>query len=123
MRNRWQKDGFLFNVEKFFGSTPCQRMSFTEKGVYLVMLFQEWWGGALPDSPEAVADLVALRDSQAAEVVAAWPVVRRNFVPGPGHPNTIMNVVLENTRVQQRRYLRERSKVGKKGGEAYSRNL
>lgn len=111
-------DGFLFNVEKFFGSVPCQRMSFAEKGVYLVMLFQEWRSGSLPDGADAVANLIAPTVSQAEEVRAAWPVVRQKFVASKSDPNQILNVALEDTRDRQRRYLRARVDAGRMGGEA-----
>lgn len=116
-------DGFLFNVEKFFGSVSCQRMSFTEKGVYLVMLFQEWRAGSVPDDAAATADLVAVTEKQVAEVLAAWPVVRRKFIVSTVDPGTIVNAALEDTRRKQRRYLRVRAEAGRLGGEARARKL
>ena len=116
-------DGFFFDVERWFGSVSAQRMSFAEKGVYLSMLFQEWRDRAksLPDDPKAVADLIAVTDGQAAEVVAAWPAVRAKFTAVERAPGRIQNVALEETRRQQARNLRKRQEAGRVGGKASAR--
>jgi len=115
---------FLFNVEELFGSVAAQRMSFAEKGVYLVMLFQQWRAKerSLPDSPEATAELIAVTPTQTAEIVAAWDVVRRKFVCSKRTPGCIYNVKLEETRRRQRAKFRAAQSNGKKGGEAKARN-
>lgn len=116
---------FLFNVEEFFGSVAAQRMSFAEKGVYLVMLFQQWRAKerSLPDSPEGVAELIAVTPDQASEVEAAWTAVRRKFVTSKHTQGRIYNVKLEETRRAQRAYFKRRSVAGQKGGEARARKL
>ena len=115
-------DSFLFNVEKWFGSIACQRMSMAEKGVYLSMLFQAWRdGGRLPDDPAAVAELITVSESQAADVLACWPVVRRRFVVRESDPQWIENVALEETRRKQQKRWREQRAHGKKGGEEKAR--
>lgn len=116
---------FLFNVEEFFGSVPSQRMSFSEKGVYLVMLFQQWRSKehSLPDSAAEVAELIAITPAQAAEIDAAWEVVRRKFVTSKHTSGRIYNVKLEETRRKQRAKRKERSETGREGGKARARKL
>lgn len=116
--------GFFFNVEKFFGSVSCTRMSFAEKGVYLVMLFQQWRDKAkgLPDDPAAVAETIAVTAAQGAEVMAAWDVVRPKFVGCVQAPGRIYNVEIERTRRKQREYFRKRREAGRLGGKAKARN-
>ena len=117
-------NGFLFDVEHFFGSTACQRMSFQEKGVYLVMLFQQWRSPtqSLPDDPAAVADLIAVTPAQAAEVAAAWPVVRGKFLTSRRSDQRIYNRELERVRRRQRLYLQNRANAGRLGGKSKARN-
>lgn len=112
--------GLFINVERLFGSLSFQRMSFSEKGVYLVMLFQQWreTGRNLPDDPHQVADLIAVTADQSAEVAAAWEVVRRKFVTSDHTPGRIWNVQVEDTRKRQRANQRKRAEAGKQGGKA-----
>lgn len=116
-------DGFFFDVEKWFGSIAAQRMSFAEKGVYLLMLFQEWRAPekSLPDDAEAVADLIAVSDTQAAEVITAWPVVRRKFVRDE-RTGRLFNVALEKTRRKQARNRRDHIEAGRVGGKVSAAN-
>lgn len=112
---------FLFDVERWFGSIATQRMSFSEKGVYLVMLFQEWRERAktLPDDADAVADLIALTDEQRTEVFAAWPVVRKKFVTDRRTPDGRMfNIALERTRRTQRAKFRKKTEAARLAGKA-----
>ena len=115
-----QSVGFFLNVEKLFGSMTFQRMSFTEKGVYLTMLCQQWREGArnLPDDPHAVADLIAVTPQQSADVVAAWDVVRRKFVTADRSSGRIWNVELERTRKKQRAFYQKRVTAARRGGNA-----
>jgi uncharacterized protein YdaU (DUF1376 family) len=119
-----QSSGFFFDVEKWFGSISAQRMSFAEKGVYLVMLFQEWRerGKSLPDDAAAVADLIAITPEQAAEVAAAWSTVRKKFVACEREQGRIFNLGIERTRRAQLKYHRERKESGRKGGKARASN-
>lgn len=112
--------GFLFNVEKWFGSPTAMRMSFAEKGVYLSMMFKQWAMKThnLPDDPSAVAELIAFSESQIADVLAAWPVVRRKFSSSKHSPDRIYNVELENTRRKQRIARAKRQTAGSHGGKA-----
>lgn len=115
--------GFFFNVEKFFGSMAAQRMSFTEKGVYLVMLFQQWRDKQrnLPDDPQAVAELIAVTPEQAIEVAASWDVVRRKFVTSQHDADRIYNVEIERTRRKQRANYRNKQAAGSVAGKASAR--
>ena len=115
-----QSAGFFFNVEKFFGSVAAQRMSFAAKGVYLVMLFQQWRDKtkSLPDDPAAVAEAIAVTPEQVAEIAASWDVVRRKFVPSAHTPGRIYNAEIERTRRAQRENFRKRANSGRLGGKA-----
>lgn len=115
-----QLNSLFFDVEKFFASVACQRMSFLEKGVYLTMLFQQWRSPErnLPDDPQAVAELIAVTPAQATEVVAAWEAVRRKFVTSDHTPGRIWNVKIEATRRKQRENLRKVRAAGRLGGKA-----
>jgi uncharacterized protein YdaU (DUF1376 family) len=111
-----ESDEFLFNVAKWFADLPQQRMSFSEKGVYLDMLFKEWTmkEKSLPDDPRAVADLIAINESQVAEVLAAWPVVRRKFVSDrrANGEMRIYNIKLEKVRrLQAKKFLEIRNRA------------
>jgi uncharacterized protein YdaU (DUF1376 family) len=117
--------GFFLNVEKLFGSMAFQRMSFTEKGVYLTMLCQQWREPKrnLPDDPQAVADLIAVTAEQVAEVIASWEVIRRKFVTSDHTPGRIWNIQVEETRKKQRANLKARRLAGQRGGNAKARNV
>jgi len=112
-------NGFFFDVEKWFGSVSQQRMSFSEKGVYLAMLFEEWRDPerSLPDDPQAVADLIAISDIQTADVLAAWPVVRRKFNECERRVGRIENLALEQTRRKQAANYRKRQQAGHVAGK------
>lgn len=117
--------GFYLNVEKLFGSIAFQRMSFSAKGVYLCMLFQQWREKQrnLPDDPQAVAEMIAVSTEQTAELAACWDVVRRKFVTSRHDAGRIYNVEVENTRRQQRAYYAKRRDDGRKGGLARAYNI
>ncbi len=114
---------FPFDVEKWFGSIATQRMSFAEKGVYLVMLFQEWRDPdrSLPDDPAAVADLIAVTAEQRAEVLAAWESVRRKFVPDRRASGRVINVAIERTRRTQRAKVLNKENIARAAGKASAR--
>jgi uncharacterized protein YdaU (DUF1376 family) len=116
---------FLFNVEKWFASVSAQRMSFSEKGVYLVMMFQQWRAKerSLPDNAAEVAELIAVTPDQTAEVEAAWLVVRRKFMTSTHTPGRIYNAEIENTRKKQRAYYKSKVVAGQRGGQTRARNL
>lgn len=111
---------FLFDVERWFASVAQQRMSFSEKGVYLSMMFQQWRSKdrSLPDNPADVADLIAVTPAQAAEVEAAWDVVRRKFVTSTHTVGRMFNVEIENTRRKQRAARKGKAEAGREGGKA-----
>lgn len=115
-----QGAGFFFNVEKWFADLAAARMSFAEKGVYLVMLFQQWREKtkSLPDDPHGVADLIAVNDDQAADIERAWPMVRRKFVTLDRDPGRIVNLKVEKTRRQQAAHAKKRSDAGRAAGIA-----
>jgi uncharacterized protein YdaU (DUF1376 family) len=112
---------FQFYVNEWKGSRPVQRMSYAERGIYLEMLLEEWERFDLPDSAEAVADLIATTDEQRAEVLAAWPKVRARFV-GSRRDGRIVNLRLERVRAEQRAFRRGKQKAGSEGGKAKARN-
>lgn len=89
-------DSFPFDVKDWRGSRAVQRMSFSERGVYFDMMLEQWDHGPLPDDPQQVADAIASTDTHQAEVLAAWPVVRRKFVEVA--PGRIQNQRLERAR-------------------------
>jgi hypothetical protein len=96
-----QRDSFPFGVTDWRSSRPVSRMSMGERGTFLEMMLEQWEHGPLPDNAEAVALKIASTESQAAEIVAAWPVVRRKFVELPD--GRIQNVRLEREREQHAR--------------------
>lgn len=112
--------GFYFKVTNWFASTSVRRMTQAEKGTYLEMLFQQWRSPDhnLPDDPEGVIRLLAVTEIQAAEIRAAWPVVREKFVPSRHAAGRIYNTKIEETRREQRRLRIIRSNAGQVGGKA-----
>lgn len=117
-QRRESLDAFLFNVEKFMGSTSVRRMSCSEVGVYVLMMCQQWRKGSLPDDVEAVAEAIAVTESQAADIRAAWPVVRRKFVAREDDPTWIVNLALEDTRRKLRTTMRDRRAAARTAGKA-----
>ena len=109
---------FLFDVPGWRSSKAIHRMTMSERGVYLEMLLEQWEKRNLPDDPQAVAEAIAVTDAQAAEVLAAWPVVRRKFLPSRGDESRIYNATMERTRREQREYRRKRQDAGAAGGRA-----
>lgn len=98
-------------VKDWRSSRAGQRMTFAERGVYREMLDEQWERRTLPDDPDAVAELIATTEAQRADVLAAWPVVRRKFVTVEG--GQIQNARLERCRREFRAFLREKRKGGK----------
>lgn len=113
-----EHQGFYFNVSKWRGSRAVGRMSFSERGVYLEMMLEQWEKQSIADDVEVVAESIAVTDAQAAEVVAAWPAVRRKFVTSKHSPGRIYNVELEHTRRDQRAYYKTKELAGRAGGKA-----
>lgn len=118
-----QSAKYLFDVEQWRGSLPIQRMSFAERGVYKEMLNQQWISRerSLPDDPQAVADLIAPSAAHVAEVLAAWPVVRRKFVVCRRDGSRIYNIKLEQIRRAQREKFKIRIEAARRGGKASAR--
>lgn len=106
---------YQWYVKDFRSSLATRRMSFAERGVYREMLDEQWERRVLPDSPEEVADLIAMTDAQHAEVLAAWDVVRRKFVVVSGG---IQNLRLEQCRREYKALKREKSAAGRASVEA-----
>lgn len=113
-----ESPGFYFNVEKWRGSRAVGRMSFSERGVYLEMLIEQWLRKSIPDDANAVAEAIALSDAEAAAVLEAWPVVRRKFVTSNHSPGQVYNIELENTRRKQRANFRKKQVAGSIAGKA-----
>lgn len=109
---------FFFNVDKWRGSRAVGRMSFAERGVYFEMMLEQWEKKSVPDDLAAVVESIAVTDAQAAEVVAAWPAVRRKFATSKHSPGRMYNVELENTRRKQRANLRAKQVAGSIAGKA-----
>lgn len=122
-RRRWAEPTaeFLFDVDKWDSSKSAQRMSFSQRGVYLGMLFYQWKKRNLPDDAQQVAELIAVTAEQQAEVIAAWEVVRRKFVVCEGEPSRVYNVALEHTRRKQVARFRRRQTAGREAGLASGR--
>jgi hypothetical protein len=101
--------------ERFQGSRRVQRMSFAEQGLYNALLDEEWIKGAIPDTPEAIADLLA---TAVEEVLPLWPKVKACFVPAPDMPGYLINPVLEEQRSEAQAFQAQRSAAGKASAEA-----
>jgi uncharacterized protein YdaU (DUF1376 family) len=105
---------FQFYIKEWRSSRAVQRMSFAERGMYLEMLMEQWERFSLPDDAAEVAALIATSKAQVAEIMAAWPTLRRNFVADETMVGRIINEKLERVRQERKRYL----KAVKKGGKA-----
>jgi len=112
---------FLFNVQKWRGSRSAQRMSFSQRGVYLEMMFEQWEKRFLKDDPQAVADAIATTPEQVAEVLAAWPVVRPKFIAADHGSKRIYNAQLERTRREQTKNFKLKQEAGRVAGLASAR--
>jgi hypothetical protein len=111
-------EAFLFYFERWRGSKRVQRLSFAERGMFLEMMIEQWLRGDLPDNPEAVADAIALTESQVAEVKAAWPRLRQMYVSVEKAESRIQNLSLEQVRRERRAWLRKQQTLGRIGGKA-----
>ncbi len=106
-------DWYPWYWRRFAGSPRTQRMSLAAEGLYRRMLDLQWKLGAVPDSPEAVAELIA---KPASQVRAAWPAARRQFDIRPdGH---LSNATLAGILLEQQAKHERRVKSGRKGGHA-----
>lgn len=108
---REKSPAYQWYVKDWRSSAATMRMSMSQRGVYREMLDQQWEDGSLPDDAQGVADLIATSDGQVAEVLEAWPVVRRKFVSR--EDGTILNARLEQARRAWRRFRNEKVKAGK----------
>lgn len=109
-------------VNEWRGSRAVQRMSFSERGVYREMLDQQWEDVTLPDDAGAVADLIAVTDTQRAEVLAAWDVVRQKFAAVDGQPGRVQNLRLERVRKDRKAFIRGAKRGGKARAEQAARS-
>lgn len=107
---------YQWYLKDWRSSRTVHRMSFSERGVYREMLDEQWESLTLPDDPQAVADIIASTPAQEAEVLAAWPAVRRKFVTVAGQAGRIRNLPMERFRKERRAFLRARSEAGRIGG-------
>lgn len=108
-----ESPAFQFYVKEWRSSRAVQRMTFGERGMYFEMLCEQWEALTLPDDPQGVAALIATSDSQTAEIVAAWPTLRRKFELVDGQPSRIQNLRLERVRREKRAFIRGAKKGGK----------
>jgi hypothetical protein len=92
---------FFFSTDRWRGSAAVRRMSMSQRGVYLEMLIEEWEHGSLPDSAAAIAEAIAASDDQEAEVLAAFPVVRRRFAKQHGRLTNARMQQLRDARIKQ----------------------
>lgn len=104
---------FQFYVKEWRSSRTVQRMTFAERAMYFEMLCEQWEAITLPDDPQEVAALIATSDGQTAEIVAAWPLLRRKFATVEGQPGRIQNLRLERVRREKRAFIRGAKKGGK----------
>jgi hypothetical protein len=121
---------FQFHVRDYRASRSVQRMTYAQRGMYVEMLCEQWDKDSLPDCPRACADLMGGTED---EWIAAWPILRRNFVdrrnrprrdnenPVPTDHNAarkIVNLRLESYRRSLRSFKKDKQIAGKKGGHA-----
>ena len=104
--------GFFFDVKAWRGSRAVQRMTMAERGVFFEMLCEQWEKRDMPDNAQEVAEAISCTDAQVAEVLAAWPVVRRKFLAARGDDTRIYNETLERTRQKQKENRRKRIDAG-----------
>jgi hypothetical protein len=129
---------FLFDVAAYRASRSVQRMTYSQRGMYVDMLAEQWDKGSLPDDPRACAELLGGIPEPGRTIeeewIANWPVLRRNFVDRrskarPDDPQAhdptdhnrarqIINLRLERTRRERRAYLKRQQELGRRGGHA-----
>lgn len=115
---REQSPAYQWYVKEWRSSRAVQRMSFSERGVYREMLDEQWENLSLPDDANEVAHIIACTPAQEAEVIAAWPAVRRKFASMEGSPGRIRNLSLERFRKERRAFKRDKSLAGKSSAAA-----
>ncbi len=117
-----KSSGYFWDVPSWRGSIAVRRMSFLERGVYREMLDEQWERRNLPDDPDLVADLIAETPAHRADILAAWPVVRRKFVTSRGDATLIYNAALERVRRKQQENRRRWQEAGRAGGKRAASN-
>lgn len=103
---------FQFYPKDFISSSKVQRMSLTERGIYICLLSHCWLDGSLPDDVGYLARLVGMRQPQFARLWASSPL-HECFVSRQGR---LTHSRLDEERRKQSEYRRRQSDNGKLGG-------
>ena len=104
-------DWYPWYWQLYAGSPRTQRMTLAAEGLYRRMLDLQWKLGAVPDSPDAVADLIA---KPAAQIRRSWASARRQFDVRPD--GQLSNATLARIRAEQEAKHERRVKAGRNGG-------
>lgn len=89
-------------------------MSSEARGVYIMLLADEWINGPLPNDHVALAKICF---ESVRTVDRVWPMVSVKFVPHPDDPTRLINPRLEHEREEQVNRRAEMSEAGKKGAK------
>jgi len=104
-------------VQDYRGSRNVQRLTWQQRGIYRELLDECWDKGAIPDDPEALADIVGCDE---AEMRAAWVPIRRLFAVA--EDGRMFSPRLEKERTAEDRVRVLRAIAGRKGGLAKASN-
>jgi uncharacterized protein YdaU (DUF1376 family) len=104
---------FQFYPGDYLSSSRVQRMSMTERGVYITLLSFQWLDGSLPSNLLQLAQMVGVRP----------PQFERMWKNGPLHEcfattdtGRLVNERLESERSKQRAFRDRQAQNGSKGG-------
>lgn len=115
-RKSTKSPAFQVYVKEWRSSRSVARMSWSQRGMYWEMLLEQWDSDdhSLPDSVEAVADLLGGRLS---EWRTNWPILIKKFPTVA--PGRVANARLEQEREKQSKW----QKRARKGGSARASRL
>lgn len=105
---------FQFYVKEWRSSRAIMRMTFAQRGMYLEMLLEQWENLSLPDSPEAVAEIVG---GPVGEWKRNWPTIRRSFLKDDA-TGRISNTRLEKERAKQKSRSKRATDIAQKAAAA-----
>lgn len=107
---------FQFYVNDYLSSSRVQRMSMTERGVYITLLAYQWSDGSLPADLKHLAQMVGMKPGQFERMWTHGPLVECFTSLEPGR---LVNERLEVERQKQAEYRRRQTDNGLKGGRPH----
>jgi uncharacterized protein YdaU (DUF1376 family) len=108
---------FQFYPGDYLSSSRVQRMSMTERGVYVTLLSFQWLDGSLPNDMRRLSQMVGMKQAQFDRMWKNGPL-NECFVPT--EDGRLVNTRLESERQKQLAFRERQQANGKRGGRRVS---